>query len=61
MGLMDLVLHVKNLLKAFKSMKNIQEASIEELKAIGLPKNVAENVYEKFKQPELNPELDSDK
>ena len=50
----------KNLLKAFKSMKNIQEASIEELKAIGLPKNVAENVYEKFKQPELNPELDSD-
>ena len=51
----------KNLLKAFKSMKNIQEASIEELKAIGLPKNVAENVYEKFKQPELNPELDSDK
>lgn len=51
----------KNLLKAFKSMKNIQEASIEELKAIGLPKNVAENVYEKFKQPKLNPELDSDK
>ncbi len=51
----------KNLLKTFKSMKNIQEASIEELKAIGLPKNVAENVYEKFKQPELNPELDSDK
>lgn len=51
----------KNILKAFKSMKNIQEASIEELKAIGLPKNVAENVYEKFKQPELNPELDSDK
>ena len=51
----------KNLLKAFKSMKNIQGASIEELKAIGLPKNVAENVYEKFKQPELNPELDSDK
>lgn len=51
----------KNLLKVFKSMKNIQEASIEELKAIGLPKNVAENVYEKFKQPELNPELDSDK
>ncbi|GED48231.1 excinuclease ABC subunit C [Carnobacterium maltaromaticum] len=51
----------KNLLKAFKSMKNIQVASIEELKAIGLPKNVAENVYEKFKQPKLNPELDSDK
>ncbi|WP_056999560.1 excinuclease ABC subunit UvrC [Carnobacterium maltaromaticum] len=51
----------KNLLKAFKSMKNIQVASIEELKAIGLPKNFAENVYEKFKQPKLNPELDSDK
>ncbi|MGX7417503.1 excinuclease ABC subunit UvrC [Carnobacterium gallinarum] len=38
----------KNLLKTFKSMKNIQEASMDDLKAIGLPKNVAQNVYDKF-------------
>lgn len=38
----------KNLLKTFKSMKNIQEASIDDLKAIGLPYNVAQNVYDKF-------------
>ncbi|MCO6017232.1 MULTISPECIES: excinuclease ABC subunit UvrC [Carnobacterium] len=38
----------KNLLKSFKSVKNIQEASIEELKAVGLPKNVAENVMKHF-------------
>ncbi|MHC5229070.1 excinuclease ABC subunit UvrC [Enterococcus sp. LJL99] len=36
----------KELLKQFKSLKNITAASIEELKEIGLPKNVAENVYQ---------------
>lgn len=35
----------KLLLKEFKSLKNIQAASVEELQGIGLPKNVAENVY----------------
>lgn len=35
----------KELLKQFKSLKNITAASIEELRKIGLPKNVAENVY----------------
>ncbi|AOA00409.1 hypothetical protein BFC22_09925 [Carnobacterium divergens] len=38
----------KNLLKSFKSVKNIQEASMEELKAVGLPKKVAENVMRHF-------------
>lgn len=35
----------KNLLKEFKSLKNITAASIEELQKAGLPKNVAQNVY----------------
>ncbi|GCF92246.1 UvrABC system protein C [Enterococcus florum] len=35
----------KLLLKEFKSLKNIQAASVEELKAIGLPMTVAQNVY----------------
>lgn len=35
----------KNLLKEFKSLKKIQEATIEELQSHGLPKKVAENVY----------------
>ena len=35
----------KELLKHFKSLKNITSASIEELKATGLPQNVATNVY----------------
>ena len=35
----------KELLKQFKSLKNIADASIDELKETGLPKNVAENVY----------------
>lgn len=35
----------KELLKQFKSLKNITSASIEELKETGLPKNVAINVY----------------
>lgn len=41
----------KNLLKEFKSLKNIQAATIEELEASGLPKNVALNVFEHFKEP----------
>lgn len=36
----------KELLKQFKSLKNITAASIEELNAFGLPKNVAKNVYD---------------
>lgn len=41
----------KNLLKEFKSLKNIQRATIEDLEASGLPKNVALNVFEHFKEP----------
>lgn len=35
----------KMLLKEFKSLKNIQEASIEELQKVGLPKSVAESIH----------------
>ncbi|PTO42973.1 excinuclease ABC subunit UvrC [Enterococcus mundtii] len=38
----------KMLLKEFKSLKNITAASIEELQEIGLPKNVAQNVFDKL-------------
>ncbi|MEQ6205756.1 excinuclease ABC subunit UvrC [Enterococcus mundtii] len=38
----------KMLLKEFKSLKNINAASIEELQEIGLPKNVAQNVFDKL-------------
>lgn len=38
----------KLLLKEFKSLKNITAASIEELQEIGLPKNVAQNVFDKL-------------
>ncbi|MBO1299090.1 MULTISPECIES: excinuclease ABC subunit UvrC [unclassified Enterococcus] len=38
----------KMLLKEFKSLKNITAASIEELQEIGLPKNVAQNVFNKL-------------
>ncbi|WP_062804872.1 excinuclease ABC subunit UvrC [Enterococcus pernyi] len=38
----------KMLLKEFKSLKNIAAASIEELQEIGLPKNVAQNVFDKL-------------
>lgn len=41
----------KNLLKEFKSLKNIQAATIEDLETSGLPKNVALNVFEHFKEP----------
>ena len=39
----------KNLLKEFKSLKKIQEATVEELQVSGLPKKVAENVYHHLK------------
>lgn len=43
----------KNLLKEFKSLKNITAASVEELRKAGLPETVAKNVYRHFtkKQP----------
>lgn len=40
----------KELLKAFKSVKNIKEASVDDIIAKGIPKNVATNIYEHFKQ-----------
>ena len=40
----------KMLLKEFKSLKNITEATTEELQEIGLPKNVAQNVFDKLHQ-----------
>lgn len=42
----------KMLLKAFKSLKKIQEASVEELIATGLPQKVATNVYEEVHREE---------
>ncbi len=38
------------LLKEFKSLKNITAATTEELQEIGLPKNVAQNVFDKLHQ-----------
>ena len=38
----------KNLLKQFKSLKNITDASIEDLNKSGLPLNVAKNVYKQL-------------
>lgn len=40
----------KMLLKEFKSLKNITAATIEELQEIGLPKNIAQNVFDKLHQ-----------
>lgn len=40
----------KLLLKEFKSLKNIQAASIDELQKIGLPRAVAENTYKQLKE-----------
>lgn len=40
----------QELLKTFKSLKNIENASLEDLGAAGLPKHVAENVFNYFKQ-----------
>jgi len=36
----------KELLKQFKSLKKIEEATIEELQQVGLPRPVAENLYQ---------------
>ena len=38
----------KTLLKEFKSLKNITAATVGELQQIGLPKNVAQNVFDKL-------------
>jgi excinuclease ABC subunit C len=38
------------LLKEFKSLKNIQAASIEELQKAGLPKAVAESTLEQLQK-----------
>ncbi|BBM18737.1 UvrABC system protein C [Enterococcus avium] len=40
----------KMLLKEFKSLKNIQAASIEELQKVGLPKTVAESTHNQLKE-----------
>ncbi len=40
----------KNLLKEFKSLKNITAASVEELRKAGLPESVAKNVYRHLHQ-----------
>ncbi|MDT2848811.1 excinuclease ABC subunit UvrC [Vagococcus carniphilus] len=40
----------KELLKNFKSVKNIKEATIEEIIQKGMPKNVAENIYQHFQK-----------
>lgn len=40
----------KNLLKKFKSLKNITAASVEELRKAGLPETVAKNVYRHLHQ-----------
>lgn len=40
----------KNLLKEFKSLKNITSASVEELRKAGLPETVAKNVYRHLRQ-----------
>jgi excinuclease ABC subunit C len=42
----------KMLLKEFKSLKKIQEATVEELRAHGLPEKVAEYVYHELHQEE---------
>ncbi|EKZ0435451.1 excinuclease ABC subunit UvrC [Enterococcus faecalis] len=42
--------HKKNLLKEFKSLKNITAASVEELRKAGLPETVAKNVYRHLHQ-----------
>lgn len=38
----------KNLMKKFKSLKGIQQATVEELQEAGIPKNVAQNVMEEL-------------
>ncbi|MBF8808417.1 MAG: excinuclease ABC subunit UvrC [Enterococcus lacertideformus] len=38
----------KRLLKEFKSLKNMTAATVEEIQEIGLPRNVAQNVFDKL-------------
>ncbi|MGM0111041.1 excinuclease ABC subunit UvrC [Enterococcus sp. DIV0187] len=40
----------KMLLKEFKSLKNIQAATVEELQEVGLPKQVAENTFNQLQE-----------
>lgn len=40
----------KMLLKEFKSLKNIQAASVDELQEVGLPKQVAENTFNQLQE-----------
>ncbi|EPC6217597.1 excinuclease ABC subunit UvrC [Enterococcus faecalis] len=47
----------KNLLKEFKSLKNITAASVEELRKAGLPETVAKNVYRHLHQ-EITSEIE---
>ncbi|MGX7163608.1 excinuclease ABC subunit UvrC [Enterococcus massiliensis] len=42
----------KLLLKEFKSLKNIQAASVAEIQAIGIPEKVAQNVLQELAAPE---------
>lgn len=44
----------KNLLKEFKSLKNITAASVEELRKAGLPETVARNVYRHLHQETIS-------
>lgn len=46
----------KMLLREFKSLKKIKAASVEELRAHGLPKKVAENVYQALQEEQKPPE-----
>ena len=40
----------KMLLKEFKSLKNIQAATVDELQEVGLPKRVAENTFNQLQE-----------
>lgn len=48
----------QGLLKHFKSVKSIEEATLEELQAAGLPKNVAQRVYHHFHTEAKRPKSD---
>ncbi|MCP8967375.1 excinuclease ABC subunit UvrC [Ectobacillus ponti] len=43
----------KQLLKHFGSVKKLKEATVEEIAAAGVPKNVAETIYQHFEQKTL--------
>lgn len=42
----------QQLLKTFKSLKNLKEASLADIQAAGMPRNVAENIIDFFKKSE---------